>query len=130
MDWSSNTFSAPLSVMPYFSFVSWRKSNFQVKFAYTISWWKFGCSDGWAPESTTTFGCDVKMRSMQDEQFSKTCVGSFIIWWSRYCEVTNSIFAPYVVVSSLIYQSLDFILNSPSTIIKWELDSARASKVS
>ena len=33
-----------------------------------------------------------------------------MIWWNPYCEVTNSIFEPSVVVLSLIYQSLDFIL--------------------
>ena len=46
------------------------------------------------------------------------------------CSVTNSIFAPSVVVLSLIYQFLDFIFESPSTTIKCELDSVRVSKVS
>ena len=53
-----------------------------------------------------------------------------MIWWSPYCEVTKSIFAPSVVDLSLIYQLLDFILKSPSTKIKCELDSASVSKVS
>ena len=82
------------------------------------------------PESTTKFGCDVKMRSTQNKEFSKTCVASFMIWWSPYCEVANSIFLPFVVVLSFTYQFLDFILKSPSTAIKCELDSARVSRVS
>ena len=73
-------------------------------------WWQFGCKDGWTLESTTKPGCDVKMRLIQDEE---TCVGSFMIWWKPYCEVENSISAPSVVVLSLIYQFLDFILKSP-----------------
>ena len=40
---------------------------------------------------------------------------------SPYCEITNSIFAPSVVVLSLIYQFLDLLLNSRSTTIKCEL---------
>ena len=106
------------------------KLIFKLNFEYTIWWWQFGCKDGWTPESTTKFGYDVKMRSIQDEEFSKTCVGSFMIWWSPNCEVRNSIFAPSQVVLSLIYQLLDFILKSPSTTVKSELDSARVSRVS
>ena len=79
---------------------------------------------------TTYFGCNVKIRSIEDKEFSKTCAGSFMIWWSQYCEVTNSIFATFVVVLSLIYQFLDFISKSLSTAINCELDSARISKVS
>ena len=48
---------------------------------------------------------------------------------SPYCEITNSIFAPSVVVLSLIYQFLDLLLNSPSTTIKCELDLTKASDV-
>ena len=50
------------------------------------------------------------------------------ICWSPYWEVTNTILAPSVVVL-LIYQFLDFTLKSPSTTIKYELDSAGVSKV-
>ena len=88
-----------------------------------------GCKDGWIPESTTKFGCDGKMRSIQEEEFSKTWVGLFMIWLNPYCEGANQIFEP-VVVLSLIYQFLDLILKSPSTIIKCELDSARVSRIS
>ena len=69
------------------------------------------------------------MRSIQDKEFSKTCFGSFMIWWSPNSEVKNSIFAPSVVVLALMYQSLDFIFKSPSTTTKSELDSARVSRV-
>ena len=51
---------------------------FKLNFAYTISWWQFGCNDGWRPEFTTKFGWDVKMRSMQGKEFSKTCTGLFM----------------------------------------------------
>ena len=81
-------------------------------------------------ELTTKFGCDVKIRSIQHEEFSKTCIGSFMIRWSPYCKVTNSIFAPSVVVLSLIYQFFDFIFKSPSATIKSELDSVRLFRVS
>ena len=40
-----------------------------------------------------------------------------------YCKMKNSIFAPSVVVLSLIYQFLDFILKSSGTSVKYELDS-------
>ena len=123
MNCSSKKFSVPLTVMPYFSFVRWGKWTFQLNFAYAIWWWQFGCKDGWTLESTTKFGCDVKMRSIQDEEFSNTCVGSFLIWRTPNCEVTNSILAPSVVGLSLMYQFLDFIFEFPSTTTKSELDS-------
>ena len=50
------------------------------------------------------------------------------ICWSPDWEVTNTILAPSVVVL-LMYQFLDLILKSPSTAIKYELDSAGVSKV-
>ena len=52
-------------------------------------------------ESTIKFDCDVGID----------------------CEVTISIFASSVVVLSLIYQFLDFILKSSGTSVKYELDS-------
>ena len=68
---------------------------------------------------------DEHLNPLTSLEFSKTWVGSFMIWWSPYCEVTNSIFASSVVVLSLIYQILNF-----STTIKCELESARVSRVS
>ena len=82
------------------------------------------------PESTTKFGCDVKMRSIQGQEISEICIGSSMIWMNPYCEVTNSIYAACVVVLSLIYRFFDFILKTLSATIKCELDSARVSIVS
>ena len=50
-------------------------------------------------ESTTKFRCDMKMRSKQDG--------------AQIFELTNSIFAPSVVVLSLMYEFLHFIIKSP-----------------
>ena len=47
-------------------------------------------------------------------------------WFIPNREATSSIYAPSEVVLSL----LDFILKSPSTTIKSELDSVRVSRVS
>ena len=70
------------------------------------------------------------MRSVQNKRFSQTWIDLFIIRWSSYFEVADSIFASSVVVSSIIYKVLDFMLKSQSTTIKCQLDLARVSKVS
>ena len=47
MIYSSNNLSVPLLDILHFLFVNW--------------WWWFGWKVGWTPESTTEFGCDVKI---------------------------------------------------------------------
>ena len=116
--------------MPYFLFVRWGKLNFQVKFCIGNLMVAVWVSRWWMLESTTKFSCDVKMRSIQDQEISEICIGSSMIWMNPYCEVTNSIYAASVVVLSLIYQFLDFILKTFSATIKCELDLARVSIVS
>ena len=46
--------------------------------AKTIWWWQLGWRDGWTPDSTTKFGCDVNIKSIYEEEFSNKWVGSLI----------------------------------------------------
>ena len=81
MNYFSNKFIVSFVAMPYFLFVIW--------------WWKFtfSCRDGWSSELSNKFYSDVKIKSAQSQRFSKTCVDSFMIWWSPYFKKINSISA-------------------------------------
>ena len=48
--------------------------------------------------------CDVKIKSMEEDKISNMCVGFLIIWCKPICEVSVSIFAPSMLVSSLNHQ--------------------------
>ena len=47
----------------------------------TIWWWQFECNDEWIPDSMTKFGCEVKIRSMQEDDELSMWVGSWISWF-------------------------------------------------
>ena len=55
---------------------------------------------------------------MQEDDVSKICVGSLIIWCKPFCEVNVSIFAPSKLVLSLMHQFHDFALKPPNTTTK------------
>ena len=46
--------------------------------AMTTSCRQLGWRDGWTPNSTTKFGCDVNIKSIHEEEFSKKWVSSLI----------------------------------------------------
>ena len=50
-----------------------------------IWWWQFWCNDRCTPDSITKLDWEVKIRSIQEEDESKICTGSLIIWLWKYC---------------------------------------------
>ena len=106
-------------------------------------WWQFECSDEWAPDFITKFGCDVKSKSIQEDEWLSMWVGWFMIflslyWWvgwfiiclSPYWEVRFAILEPSVVVLSFLYHWLNFVLKSPSAITKNGFVSKILSRIS
>ena len=84
----------------------------RLNFAKTFWWWQFGCSDGWTSECITQLGWDVKVKSMQEAELLKICVGCFILWLKPNWEVPVSILHPSKVVISFWYQPYIFALKS------------------
>ena len=78
-------------------------------------WWHFEWSEEWTPDSITTFGWVVKIRSIHEDESPIICVGSLIIYSNPNWEVTPSILEPSYVVMSLLYQRLVFTFKSPRT---------------
>ena len=76
------------------------------------------CKEACTPESITNLGCDVKIKSVQENDVFKICAGSLIIWCKRFCEVNLSIFAPLNLVLSLMQQLHNSALKSPNTAVK------------
>ena len=60
--------------------------------AKTIWWWQLGWRDGWTPDSTTKFGCDVNIKSIHEEEFSNKSVGSLINWHNPSWEVQYELY--------------------------------------
>ena len=52
------------------------------------------------PECIAKLGWDVKIKSMQEAELLKVCVGSLIIWLKLNWEVAISILHPSKVVTS------------------------------
>ena len=50
-----------------------------------------GYNEAWIPQSVTKCGWSVKIRSIQDEDWEKICVGADITWWSTNILVRESI---------------------------------------
>ena len=98
-----------------------------VRTVRTIWWWQFGCSDRWMPGRITKLGWDVKIRSMQEAELLKICVGSFIIWLSL--EFAISILNPSKAVISFWYQNCILALKSPITTIRNRLLFTMCSKL-
>ena len=70
------------------------------------------------PQSITNLGCDVKNKSMQEDDVSKICVGSLIIWCKPLCDINVPIFAPSKLVLSVMHQLRNFLLKSPNITTK------------
>ena len=68
--------------------------------------------------STDGLGCEAKIRSIQEDEFSSICVGSFIIWYNPNCDVILSTEIPSEVLLSLSYQWLSLALKSLRTTRK------------
>ena len=83
-----------------------------------IWWWQFSWSDGLLPLFITRFGWSVKMRSMQDDEFWRMCVGSDISWQKPHSELMDSICGPLLFVMLWTHQILDLALKSPCRIVK------------
>ena len=115
--------------MPYFTFIMWQVVNLQIKLSicYLMMpvWMK-----GWVNSRfIAKFWWDVNIKSMQEEDFAKTWVGSLIIICNPNCEVKVSILAPPHDVLSCLYQFSDFTLKSPKTTIRNGLWLAISSRV-
>ena len=83
-----------------------------------ILWWQFSWSDGLIPLFITKLIWSVKIRSIQDDEFWKMCVGSNINWEKPYSELIDSICVPSLFVMLWTHQLLDLALKSPSRIVK------------
>ena len=55
---------------------------------------------------------------MQENDISKICVGSLIIWCKRFHEVNLLFFAPLKLVLSLMHQLHNSALKSPNKQLK------------
>ena len=73
-----------------------------------------GCKEGKTPLSTIEFGCSIKIRSIQDDEFSRSCVRSDINCCDPYDMVSDSIWGPSGDVISSHHHDLDRALKSPS----------------
>ena len=82
----------------------------------TIWWWQLGCKDAWTPEFTAKFGWSVKSKSIHEELFDCTCVGSFINWKNPFEDVSEYKFVPSEVLMSSDHQEEDLALKSPVII--------------
>ena len=87
-------------------------------FAKIIWWWQSECRDEWTPDSIIKFGCDVKIRSIHEEEVSDMCVGSLIIRCNPNWCVTFSVASPSKLVLSWQKQLLDLALKSPIATTK------------
>ena len=83
-----------------------------------IWWWQFTCKEACIPESITNLGCEVKNRSLREDDVSKTCACSLVIFCKAFCEVNVSIIAPSKLVLSLMHQLHDFVLKWPNRTTK------------
>ena len=105
-------FCNPKQVLVRWGIICW--SNL----AYVIWWWQFWQSDALILLFITRLGWSVKMRSMQDEEFWRMCVGSDISWEKPYSELIDWICVPSLFVMLWTHQLLDLALKSPSRIVK------------
>ena len=78
-------------------------------------------------DSTTKLSCDVKIKSIQEEESATRCVGSLISCNNPNWEVIASILEPSFDVLSPLNQRLDLILKSPRTTVKKWLFAVTAS---
>ena len=71
------------------------KATLRLNFAKTIWWWQFWCKEDWTPDSTTKFGCEAKIKSMQEDLSPIIWFGSWISCYSPNWDVIPSILVPH-----------------------------------
>lgn len=108
-----NKISLCLGVEKIRYFTRW--SIFDLNLVNIIWWW---CGEWWTTSSTTILTGFVRIRSIQEDTFSKKNVCSLIIWEGPNWKVTNSILLPSMADLSLSHLFLDLALNLPMTIIR------------
>ena len=104
------------------------KKTFKLNFTYGNWWWQFACREEWTPDSITKIGCVVNIKSEQEDELFKICIGLFMIWWKPKLDVQKSTFETSKLVTSLVYQDFDFVLKSPRTTIMKQFFSVIRSK--
>ena len=80
---------------------------------YTIWWWQSAWSDGWTPESITKFGWFVKIRYIQEAEFSMKHFDSFITWCRPWNGESASSRVPSIDILLSSHQVGDRALKSP-----------------
>ena len=72
----------------------------------------FGCTGECTPDSITKFGCDVKIKSIQEEESATKCVSLLVSCCNANWEVIASILEPSYDILSPLNQRLNFLLKS------------------
>ena len=86
-----------------------------------ISWWQLACKEEWTPLSVTKLSWSIKIRSVQEKDWVRICVGSVISWWTPWDEETDSRSIPSLVEISPSHQKFDLQLKFPNISIKTRL---------
>ena len=89
--------------MPYFPFVSRGIINFYIEFSISSS------------DSITKFGCEVNIKSIQEEKSPIICASSLIVCCNPSVEVILSILEALYVVLPPLNQRFNSALKSPRT---------------
>ena len=84
--------------------------------------------DGCTLDSISKFAWDVKIRSIDEEELSKICVGSLITCCRPNCHVTFSIIFPSKLHLSFLYEFFDLALKSPVSTAKKGMFWTKLSK--
>ena len=97
----------------------WRgKTISKFNLQWIIWWGQLACKWEWTPLSITKLGWSIKIKSMQEEDWERICVGSVISWWSPWDEETDSRSISSVVEISPCHWKFDLQLKSPSISLK------------
>ena len=88
----------------------------RLKLVCTIWWWQLECKDAWTPEFNAKFGWSVISKSIQQELFDYTCVGSFTNWKNLFEDVSEYKFVRSKALMSSDHQEEDLALNLPVII--------------
>ena len=74
------TFSLMVLLSNAYCGEEWGWGTLKLIFSYMISWWQLLQKDFSVPQSTIMLGLDVKIRSMQKDEWFVKWVGLLIIW--------------------------------------------------
>ena len=106
------------------------KTTLRLNLADNIWWWQFWCKEYWTPGSTTKFGWEAKIKSMQEGLSLVIWFGSWITCSSPNWDVIPSILVLSEVVLPKGYHTFVCALRSPRTAIKYGCLSAIESRLS